>query len=149
MMKQYQLWYDAPAKDWNIALPLGNGRMGAMVFGGTVLERISLNEDSCWYGGFRDRVNPDAKKYLPVVRQLLKEDRIAEAQQLAEEALAAPSIEEQRQAFIANHALTPREVDVLVAVTQDERPLKQIAEELGISMRMVQRHLSSIYQNHP
>ena len=67
-------------------------------------------------------------------------------QKLAEEALAAPSIEEQRQAFIADHALTPREVDVLMAVTQDERPLKQIAEELGISMRMVQRHLSSIYQ---
>lgn len=67
-------------------------------------------------------------------------------QQLAEEALASPSIEEQRQAFIVNHALTPREVDVLIAVTQDERPLKQIAEELGISMRMVQRHLSSIYQ---
>ena len=88
-MKNLKLWYDAPAKDWNIALPLGNGRMGAMVFGGTVLERISLNEDSCWYGGFRDRVNPDAKKYLPVVRRLLDEDRIAEAQQLAEEALTA------------------------------------------------------------
>lgn len=69
-----------------------------------------------------------------------------EHEQLAEEALAAPTIEEQRQAFIANHALTPREVDVLMAVTQDERPLKQVAEELGISMRMVQRHLSSIYQ---
>lgn len=69
-----------------------------------------------------------------------------EHQQLAEEALAAPSIEEQRQVFITDHALTPREVDVLVAVTQDERPLKQVAEELGISMRMVQRHLSSIYQ---
>lgn len=69
-----------------------------------------------------------------------------EREQLAEEALAAPTIEEQRQAFIASHALTPREVDVLIAVTQDERPLKQIAEELGISMRMVQRHLSSIYQ---
>ena len=67
-------------------------------------------------------------------------------QQLAEEALAAPSIEEQRQAFITDHGLIPREVDVLVAVTQDERPLKQVAEELGISMRMVQRHLSSIYQ---
>lgn len=88
-MKPYTLWYDAPAKDWNIALPLGNGRMGAMIFGGTVLERISLNEDSCWYGGFRDRVNPDAKKYLPMVRKLLAEDRIAEAQQLAEEALTA------------------------------------------------------------
>ena len=69
-----------------------------------------------------------------------------EHQQRAEEALAAPSIEEQRQAFIADHGLTPREVDVLIAVTQDERPLKQVAEELGISMRMVQRHLSSIYQ---
>mgnify|MGYP000202388693 FL=1 len=69
-----------------------------------------------------------------------------EHQQRAEKALAAPTIEEQRQAFIANHALTPREVDVLIAVTQDERPLKQVAEELGISMRMVQRHLSSIYQ---
>ena len=69
-----------------------------------------------------------------------------EHQRLAEEALAAPSIEEQRRAFIESHGLTPREVDVLIAVTQDERPLKQIAEELGISMRMVQRHLSSIYQ---
>lgn len=69
-----------------------------------------------------------------------------EHQQRAEKALAAPSIEEQRRAFIADHALTPREVDVLMAVTQDERPLKQVAEELGISMRMVQRHLSSIYQ---
>ena len=69
-----------------------------------------------------------------------------EHQQLAEEALAAPSIEEQRRAFIESHGLTPREVDVLIAVTQDERPLKQIAEELGISMRKVQRHLSSIYQ---
>lgn len=64
----------------------------------------------------------------------------------AEKALAAPTIEERRQTFIANHGLTPREVDVLVTVTQDERPLKQVAEELGISMRMVQRHLSSIYQ---
>ena len=69
-----------------------------------------------------------------------------EREQLAEEALAAPTIEEQRQTFITDHALTPREVDVLIAVTQDERPLKQVAEELGISMRMVQRHLSSIYQ---
>lgn len=69
-----------------------------------------------------------------------------EHQRMAEKALAAPTIEKQRQAFIADHALTPREVDVLIAVTQDERPLKQVAEELGISMRMAQRHLSSIYQ---
>lgn len=88
-MKKRLLWYDAPAKDWNSALPLGNGRMGAMAFGGTVLERISLNEDTVWYGGPRDRVNPDAGKYLPQVRRLLAEDRIQEAQMLAEEALTA------------------------------------------------------------
>lgn len=86
-MNNDKLWYDAPAKDWNIALPLGNGRIGAMVFGGTVLERISLNEDSCWYGQYRDRVNPDARKYYPQVQRLLEEDRISEAQLLAEEAL--------------------------------------------------------------
>lgn len=66
--------------------------------------------------------------------------------QQAEEALSAPSIEDQRRAFIEASALTPREVDVLIAVTCDERPLKQVADDLGISMRMVQRHLSSIYQ---
>ena len=64
----------------------------------------------------------------------------------AEQALAAPSIDEQRRAFIQTHGLTPREVDVLVAVTASEVPLKQVAEDLGISLRMVQRHLTSIYK---
>ena len=81
------LWYRQPAANWNEALPLGNGRMGAMVFGGARIERISMNEDSLWYGGFRNRVNPDAKENLPRIRQLLREDRIQEATQLAEEAL--------------------------------------------------------------
>ena len=65
------LWYRKPASNWNEALPLGNGRMGAMVFGGALIERISMNEDSLWYGGFRDRVNPDARENLPRIRQLL------------------------------------------------------------------------------
>ncbi len=82
-----ELWYRKPAVDWNEALPLGNGRMGAMLFGGTVIERIALNEDSLWYGGFRDRVNPNAKAALPRIRQLLREDRIQEATLLAEESL--------------------------------------------------------------
>ena len=58
---------------------------------------------------------------------------------------AGPSLEERRQAFIETAGLTPRETDVLLAVTQDDRPLKQIASDLGISLRMVQRHLTSIY----
>jgi len=84
-----RLWYDKPSSVWNEALPLGNGRLGAMVFGGTVFDRISLNEDSLWYGGFRDRVNPDAKTYLPRIRELLREEKISEAQALAVAALTA------------------------------------------------------------
>ena len=84
-----KLWYTHPAGTWNEALPLGNGRMGAMVFGGALIERISMNQDSLWYGGFRNRVNPDAKANLPRIRQLLREDRIREATQLAEETLTA------------------------------------------------------------
>ena len=83
------IWFQRPASVWNEALPLGNGRLGAMVFGGTAVERVAMNEDSVWYGGFRDRVNPDAKEALPRVRQLLREERISEAQALAEIALTA------------------------------------------------------------
>ena len=71
------LRYRQSAASWNEALPLGNGRLGAMVFGGVTLERLQLNEDSVWSGGFTDRVNPDARRYLPQIRQLLSEGRIA------------------------------------------------------------------------
>ena len=84
-----KLWYRQPARNWNEALPLGNGRMGAMIFGGTSAEKLSLNEDSLWYGGFRDRVNPSAKEYLPHIRQLLAEDRVGEAPHWADLALTA------------------------------------------------------------
>ena len=84
-----QLWYRQPASEWNEALPLGNGRIGAMVHGGTMVERIAMNEDSLWYGGFRDRVNPDAKAAMPRVRQLLREGKYAEASWLADETLTA------------------------------------------------------------
>lgn len=59
---------------------------------------------------------------------------------------SAPSAEELQAEFIARYGLTPRETDVLRAVTCDERPLKQIADDLGISLRMVQRHLTNIYE---
>lgn len=83
------LWYKEPAADWNHALPLGNGSMGAMCFGGTLQDRFSLNDDTVWSGGFTDRLGPDAARMLPVVRSLIREGRIAEAEELAEEALMA------------------------------------------------------------
>ena len=84
------LWYKEPADlfQWTKALPVGNGRMGAMGFGGIERERIQLNEESLWSGGFRDRGNPNAKKELGRIRKLLKEDRVEEAQDLARYALS-------------------------------------------------------------
>lgn len=84
-----RLWYTRPAKDWNSALPLGNGFMGAMCFGGNIIDRFQLNTDSLWYGGFRDRVNPDAQKNLPEIRRLIAEKKISEAEALANLSMAA------------------------------------------------------------
>lgn len=95
-----QLTFSRPAACWEEALPLGNGRMGAMVFGGTAVERINLNEDTVWYGGFRNRVNKDARESLPRIRQLLREDRIEEAEELAQLTLTGtPDGERQYQSL--------------------------------------------------
>ncbi len=80
--------FNKPAKTWNEALPIGNGRLGAMVFGKTSVEQIQLNEESIWYGGFRDRNNPDALENLPKIRGLLQEGRLSEAEKLAKYALS-------------------------------------------------------------
>jgi len=82
-----RLWYRQPAQDWNEALPIGNGRLGAMVFGGADRERLQLNEDSLWYGGPRDRNNRDALPNLPKIRELILAGKLREAQDLASMAL--------------------------------------------------------------
>lgn len=68
--------------DWEKALPLGNGKIGAMVFGQVEKERIQLNEDSVWYGGPIDRINPSAKENLPKIRELIINKNYAEAEDL-------------------------------------------------------------------
>ena len=65
------LLYDKPAAEWVEALPIGNGRIGAMVFGRTANERIQFNEDSFWAGGPHDPVNPEALAALPEARRLI------------------------------------------------------------------------------
>lgn len=80
------LWYNKPAADWNEALPVGNGRIGGMIFGRPTDELIQLNEDSVWSGGFRYRNNPKAYANLDKMRSLIKEGRITEAQALCEDA---------------------------------------------------------------
>lgn len=68
------LWYKQPASIWTEALPVGNGRLGAMVFGGVETERLQLNEDTLWSGHPRDWNNPEAKKYLPILRHLILDE---------------------------------------------------------------------------
>ncbi|SDK28202.1 alpha-L-fucosidase 2 [Catalinimonas alkaloidigena] len=79
------MWFTHPARHWNEALPVGNGRLGAMVFGGLPTERLQLNEESVWVGKPADFVNPAARAALPQVRQLLFAGKYAEAQALAQE----------------------------------------------------------------
>ena len=74
------LWYETPAERWPEALPIGNGRIGGMVFGGVPDERIQLNEDSLWSGEAQDADNPEAFEHLDEVRQLLFEGDFAEAE---------------------------------------------------------------------
>ena len=84
-----RLWFDAAAEqDWNRALPIGNGRLGAMIYGNIANERIQLNEDTLWNGGPRDRINPSAHDSLPEIRSLLSEGRLFQANDLVNDALA-------------------------------------------------------------
>ncbi|MBP7051720.1 MAG: glycoside hydrolase family 95 protein [Phycisphaerae bacterium] len=79
----FTLWYAQPAREWNEALPIGNGRLGAMVFGKVTDERIQLNEDTLWDGYPRDTTSPQALEALPEVRRLLFQGKNAEATKLA------------------------------------------------------------------
>ncbi len=79
-----ELWYRQPAAKWVEALPIGNGRLGAMVFGGVGQERLQINEDTFWSGAPHDTLNPEAPAHLDAVRRLIFEGRNAEAQALAD-----------------------------------------------------------------
>ena len=83
--RDYRLWYDKPAKTWTQALPVGNGVIGGMVFGTPAVEHIQLNEETLWAGQPNQVVHPDAKTYLPQVRQLIFEGKYKEAEALANE----------------------------------------------------------------
>lgn len=77
------LRYNSPASDWNSALPIGNGRLGAMVYGGAHRETLRLNEESVWYGGPMNRTPVGAKDHLGDLRQLIRAGRHRDAEALA------------------------------------------------------------------
>ncbi|WP_168567163.1 glycoside hydrolase family 95 protein [Crateriforma spongiae] len=79
----WTLRYDEPAKSWNDALPVGNGSMGGMVFGGVTHDRVQFNHDTLWAGRPRSYAHADAVQYLSEIRQLLFDGKQAEAEKLA------------------------------------------------------------------
>ena len=132
------LWYRAPASDhpllpadaprqsrqagtaeWVRALPVGNGRLGAMVFGGIVHERLQLNEDTLWAGRPYDPVNPDAKATLPEVRRLLAESKYTDAAQLVGAKVMSKPLEQMPYQTVGDLALTFPQVDAVENYRRD------------------------------
>src|SRR5215510_5873942 len=83
------LWHGQPAPQWDHATPVGNGRLGAMIFGNTGRERIQLNEETLWSGGSRDTINVEAMSEIGNVRRLLFESKPREAIELADQTMMA------------------------------------------------------------
>lgn len=81
--QRHQLWYAEPARVWTDALPLGNGRLGAMVYGIPAAEQIQLNEETIWAGQPNANHNPDAKVWLPKIQQMIWDEKFVEAQEAA------------------------------------------------------------------
>jgi len=82
---ELQLWYSKPAEKWTEALPIGNGHLGAMIYGGVGLDRIQFNESTLWSDGPRDYNRKDAYQYLEPIRKLLAAGKQKEAEELAQE----------------------------------------------------------------
>jgi alpha-L-fucosidase 2 len=96
------LWYQTPATKWDEALPVGNGRLGAMVFGTTEEERIQLNEDTYWSGGPYSTVVKGGYKVLPEIQRLVFEEKYLEAHNLFGRRLMGYPVEQQKYQSLAN-----------------------------------------------
>jgi alpha-L-fucosidase 2 len=96
------IWLNKPAVKWNDAMPVGNGRLGAMVYGGTQQEDIQLNEDTYWTGGPYSSVVKGGYKYLPEVRDLVFKGKFIEAQSLFGRKLMGYPVEQQKYQSLAN-----------------------------------------------
>lgn len=95
-----KLWYTKPATKWTEALPIGNGSLGAMIFGGVENDRIQFNEETLWTGAPNDYAHKGASKYLEQIRQLLAVGKQKEAEKLAmDEFMSVPLTQKTYQAF--------------------------------------------------
>ena len=89
-MRSYVLEYDKPAEEWLEALPIGNGRLGAMLFSNPYCDRVDLNEETLWSGFPKDTNNYDAHNSLETVRQMIRNGKNRQAQDIIENSMLGP-----------------------------------------------------------
>jgi alpha-L-fucosidase 2 len=141
------LWYRQPAAQWDHALPIGNGRLGAMVFGTVNRERIQLNEQTLWMGGRQPRDNPDALNALPEVRRLLFEGRPSEAYALAERSMMGRPSRLQSYQTLGDLRLT---FDHEESISEYRRELDLDAAVVKVSYRVGSvRMTREVFASHP
>ena len=109
--KKMKLWYSSPARQWCEALPVGNGRLGGMVYGGCAHELIKLNEDSIWSGKALDRINPDALENLQKIREMLHDGQIEEAERLAARMIRSGTTLTVKRVLEASHGFVVRRAE--------------------------------------
>ena len=127
--QQLSLRYDAPAKEWTEALPLGNGRIGAMLFGGVQEEHLQINEDTLWGGGPHDYTNPEAYSHLSELRQLIFDGKVKEADALSAKMMGQPKLVMPYQPFCDLHLRFPA-----------DGPVKEYSRELDLQRAVATVH---------
>lgn len=128
------LHYTRPSTKWSEALPVGNGRLGAMVHGRVTTELLQLNEDSVWYGGPQDRTPRDAHENLPLLRQLIREGRHAEAERLVQTAFFSTPASMRHYEPLGNCTIDFDHGDLLDAsVSQDQAGVTSYRRWLDLS----------------
>lgn len=137
-----KLWYEQPAKQWVEALPIGNGRLGAMIYGDPVNEVIQLNENTLWAGQPNRNDNPDAKEALPEVRKLIFEGKYKEAQDLVNKSIITKTSHGMPYQTVGNLKLTfpghenytnyYRELDLEKAVASSRYELNGVTYQTSV-----------------
>ncbi|MFC5470938.1 glycoside hydrolase N-terminal domain-containing protein [Cohnella suwonensis] len=143
-----RIWFDKPADKWDEALPIGNGRLGGMVFGNTGTERIQLNEDSLWFGGPTERNNPDALANLPDIREMLLSGRLNEAHRLAAMALSGVPESQRHYMPLGDLQLTLQESLGEISDYQRELDLTNGVVQVNYSIGEV-RYSREVFASYP
>ena len=126
-----RLFYKQPAAIWEEALPIGNGRLGAMVFGDVETEHLQLNEENVWSGGPGNNIQPELKALLPKIRRLIFEEKYQEAQNLALKALPRdPGTK-------GNHGMCYQPLGRLFLHQQGEGQVEDYRRELSIDKALL------------